>query len=82
MNCLPPLGRNTHRWVVPLRGSTAQQLIAALLARDVEARRTVLRELLTSDPAMLLWTVCTAEARDASPLDTIESARIGSLSKT
>jgi signal transduction histidine kinase len=72
MNCLPPLGRNTHRWVVPLWGSTAQQLIAALLARDVEARRTVLRELLTSDPAMLLWTVCTAEARDASPLDTIE----------
>jgi signal transduction histidine kinase len=54
---LPPAGP-LH---LPLSGSTAERIVAALLAKDEAARREELQFALSHDPAFALWAVLVVE---------------------
>ncbi len=64
MYSLPPLVAGEGRWILPAADASAAALVGRLLADDASAADESLAVVLSSDPPLLLWTVCTAARKD------------------
>jgi signal transduction histidine kinase len=58
MLCLPPLVQGAGCWRLPLCDATAMELANALVEPYGTPRAANLAAILTSDPALAVWTVC------------------------
>ncbi len=73
MLCLPPLCSDAFVWHLPLADSTALLLSRLVLEESYGGETTAWSSTLAIDPAIALWSVCTAQQVDAVRLDTISA---------
>jgi hypothetical protein len=73
MLCLPPLCSDAFVWHLPLADSTALLLSRLVLEESYGEETTAWSSTLAIDPAITLWSVCTAQQVDAVRLDTISA---------
>jgi signal transduction histidine kinase len=73
MQWLPDVVTTQGSLALPLCGGTAWRLAAAFVAGDgSRPNRSLLADALARDPALALWTISKAHARESAPLRTVD----------